>query len=30
MKNIETICPDFRNMEENEQIYFIFNNKDQR
>ena len=30
MKNIESFCPDFRNMTENERIYFIFNNEDQR
>ena len=28
MKNIEIICPEFRNMTENQQIYFIFNNND--
>ena len=28
MKTIESIHPEFRNMTENEQIYFIFNNED--
>ena len=30
MKNIESIYPKFRNMTENEQIYWIFNNEDLR
>ena len=30
MKNIERIYREFRNMTENEQIYFIFNNEDRR
>ena len=30
MNNIDSSYPEFRNMTENEQIYFIFNNEDQR
>ena len=30
MKNIEIIFLEFRNITENEQIYFIFNNEDRR
>ena len=30
MKNIESIFPEFRNVTENEQFYFIFNNEDRR
>ena len=30
MKNIESIYPEFNNMTENEQIYFIFINEDRR
>ena len=29
MKSIESIYPEFRNMTENEQIYYIFSNEDQ-
>ena len=30
MTNIKTICPEFRNITENEQTYYTFDNEDRR